>query len=129
MTGVMLYFVMSAIVLFVLLSIQGGVGTAKVGMTAAAGSRDDLPDPLPGYSKRMKRVVRNHVEGLVLATPIFLAAALSPEVKPLAILGAQVFFVSRVAHAVIYMLGVPWIRTAAFLGGLTGLTMMFISLL
>ena len=38
-------------------------------------------------------------------------------------LGAQLFFYSRIAHAVIYLAGWPWIRPLAWAIGLVGTLM------
>ena len=35
-------------------------------------------------------------------------------------LGATVFFWARLSHAILYIAGVPWLRTAAFFTGLAG---------
>ncbi|MEM7282246.1 MAG: MAPEG family protein [Pseudomonadota bacterium] len=132
MDPVLQYYVYSALILFVLLVIQGGAGTAQVGLKAAAGSRDDLPYPLPGFPGRMTRVVRNHVEGIAVATPIFVAAAFMPTeslASTNALLGAQLFFLGRLAHGILYVIGTPWIRTIAFGISLVGLILMVLAIL
>ncbi len=35
--------------------------------------------------------------------------------------GAQLFFWARVAHAGIYIAGIPWVRALAFIAGLSGM--------
>ena len=127
----MYYYALTAMILLGLIVIQGAAGTARVGIKAAAGSRDDLPDPLPGFPGRMTRVVRNHVEGLAIATPFFVAASLIPGeslANTQALLGAQLFFFGRLAHGVLYVAGIPWLRTLAFGVGATGLLLLIVAL-
>lgn len=131
MDPILQYYVFSALILLVLTVIQGASGTVQVGLKAAAGSRDELPDPLPGFPGRMTRAVRNHVEGLVVATPLFLAAILmthETQSSTQALLGAQLFFFGRLAHGILYVLGIPWIRTLAFAVSVTGMIMLLVSL-
>ena len=41
------------------------------------------------------------------------------------VLGAQLFFWGRVAHAVLYIAGIPWARTAAWGVSVVGLALIF----
>lgn len=36
-------------------------------------------------------------------------------------LGAQIFVATRIVHAIVYTLGVPWIRTVAWTAGVIGI--------
>jgi len=44
-------------------------------------------------------------------------------------LGAQIFFWSRVAYACIYIAGIAWIRTAAWVVSVVGLALIFLQLI
>jgi uncharacterized MAPEG superfamily protein len=44
------------------------------------------------------------------------------------VLGAQLFFWARLAYAVIYLAGVPWVRTGAWAVSMVGLIMVFLQL-
>ena len=44
------------------------------------------------------------------------------------LLGAQLFFWGRLAHAVIYVAGIPWLRTAAWAISAVGLVLIFLQL-
>jgi uncharacterized MAPEG superfamily protein len=37
--------------------------------------------------------------------------------------GAQIFFYARVAYAVFYLVGVPWLRTGSWLVSIAGILM------
>jgi uncharacterized MAPEG superfamily protein len=119
--------VYSTALLLVLVVIQAVAGTQAQGLAAMAGSRDDLPSAKP-FQARTKRVVDNHREGLTLFAPLVLAAALAHVTNNWTALGAQLFFYSRVVHAILYLLGVPWVRPLAWTVGLIGTAMVLLAL-
>ena len=45
------------------------------------------------------------------------------------LLGAQLFFWGRVAHAAIYVAGIPWLRTGAWGVSIAGLVLIFVQLM
>ncbi|MFN4311694.1 MAG: MAPEG family protein [Ferrovibrio sp.] len=92
------------------------------GLFVVAGNREDFP-PGTGWIGRAHRAHLNMVENLVPFAALVLAAAVMNRADAWTALGAQVFFYSRVAHAVVYTLGVPWLRTLAYAGGLAGMAM------
>jgi len=112
--------------LLVLVLIQATVGVQAQGLQPMAGSRDDLPDPKP-FQARTKRVVDNHREGLTLFAPLVLAAALAHVSNQWTVLGAELFFYARVAHAGLYLAGVPMIRPLAWAVGLAGTIMILLA--
>jgi len=120
--------VYSTALLIALVLIQAVAGTLAQGLPAMAGPRDGLPEPKP-FQARAKRVVDNHREGLTIFAPLILAAAVAGISNSWTILGAQLFFYSRAAHAALYLLGVPWIRPLAWAVGLAGTLMVLGALL
>jgi uncharacterized MAPEG superfamily protein len=118
---------LSVALLFVLIFIQSSAGTMAQGAKVMAGHRDDMTPPT-AWQARTKRLVDNHREGLSLFTPLVLIAAVIGVTTPMTVLGAQLFFFSRVAHAVIYLAGWPWIRPVAWLVGIVGTAMIFLAL-
>src|SRR5580698_8627844 len=114
--------VYSTALLILLVLIQATVGVQAQGLQPMAGPRDDLPEPKP-FQARTKRVVDNHREGLTMFAPLVLAAALVHVSTPLTVLGAQLFFYSRVAHAALYLVGAPMVRPLVWAIGLVGMLM------
>ena len=114
--------------LIVLVLIQATAGTLAQGLPAMAGSRDGLPPPKP-FQDRATRVVNNHREGLILFAPLVLVAALAHVSDYWTVLGAQLFFYARVAHAVLYLTGEPNIRPLAWVVGLAGTLMVLLAVL
>lgn len=118
----------SAALLLVLVVIQAGAGIRSVGLMPLANSRDGLPPP-QGFHARALRCVDNHREGLTIFAPLALIAALTHVSNGTTVLGAQLFFYSRVAHAVLYLAGVPMVRPLAWAVGLVGTIMVFAALM
>jgi uncharacterized MAPEG superfamily protein len=114
--------------LLVLVLIQGTAGVMKQGLVPSAGNRDDLPAPA-GWHARSLRAVDNLRENLTIFAPLVLAAALANVSNQWTVLGAQLFFYARVAHAALYLIGVPWLRTLAWLVGIVGTAMVFLALM
>jgi len=120
--------VYSVALLVILIGIQSTSGILAQGLEAMAGPRDNLGEP-GAFQARSKRVVDNHREGLLIFTPLVLVAAVVGVSTDLTVLGAQLFFYSRIVHAGLYLAGVPWIRPAAWAVGMIGCVMIFIELL
>lgn len=117
----------SVALLFVIILIQANAGVMAQGLMPLANNRDNLPEPSV-FQARMKRVVDNHREGLILFAPLVLIAAQQGISTSTTVLGAQLFFYSRVAHAILYILGVPMIRPLAWAVGIVGTVMIFLAL-
>ena len=120
--------VYSTALLIVLVLVQATAGVQAQGLTAMGGSRDGLPAPKP-FQARTKRVVDNHREGLTMFAPLILAAALAHVANSWTALGAELFFYSRLAHAVLYLAGVPMVRPLAWAVGLVGTLMVLAAVL
>jgi uncharacterized MAPEG superfamily protein len=76
------------------------------GLQRAFGNRGDLPEPTPVVG-RAKRAASNLVENMPLLLAVLLAASASGASIDRMNLGAAVFFWCRVAHAIVYVAGVP----------------------
>ena len=112
--------------LFVLIVLQAGVGIRAQGLMPLANSRDNLPEPST-LQLRMKRVVDNHREGLALFAPLALIVAVADMSNPTTVMAAQVFFYARVAHAVLYVFGVPLVRPLAWGVGILATVRLFLA--
>ena len=56
-------------------------------------------------------------------------AVLAGRTNSATLLGAQLFFWARLAYAVVYLAGIPWLRTAVWLVSVIGLAIIFLQLL
>ncbi|HEY2482918.1 MAG TPA: MAPEG family protein [Caulobacteraceae bacterium] len=117
----------AAALLLVLIIVQATSAILAQGLPAMAGNRDDLPPPKM-FQSRTRRLVDNHREGLTLFAPLILAAAVAHVSNGWTVLGAELFFYARLAHAILYLLGVPWVRALAWGVGMVGTIMVLAAL-
>lgn len=110
----------------VLIAVVGA--TLQVGTPALAGNREGLP-PIEGWAGRAARAHRNMLENLVLFGILVLVTQVAGKANAMTALGAQLFFWGRLAYAPIYILGIPWARTAVFAVSAAGLVLIFVQLL
>jgi uncharacterized MAPEG superfamily protein len=89
----------------------------RLGLTAAIGNPNPNEPKEPAWTERAKLAHRNAVENLVVFAPMVLALAVSGVSTPTTIAATYTFLVTRMVHYVVYTLGIPVIRTAAFLIG------------
>jgi uncharacterized MAPEG superfamily protein len=108
-----------------LVSVVGAI--LQVGVPTLAGNRHDLP-PLTGWAQRASRAHHNMLENLVLFAVLVVAASIVGKVNAITALGAELFFWGRVVYAPIYIIGIPWLRTAAWAVSMTGLILIFTQL-
>jgi uncharacterized MAPEG superfamily protein len=122
----LLMLALSVALLFVLIVIQASAGVQAQGIDVMAGHRDDMKAP-SAWQARTKRCVDNHREGLMLFAPLILIAAHLGISNDLTVWGAQLFFYSRVAHAVVYMAGLPKVRPLVWAIGIVGTILVFVA--
>jgi uncharacterized MAPEG superfamily protein len=120
MTPELTYLVWSAVLTFVLVLIAASGAQLQVGLEKLAGNREGLPD-LTGWAGRAQRAHLNMLENLILFAILVLVAQAAGVHNSATLLGAQLFFWGRVAHAVLYLAGIPWARTAAWFVSVIGL--------
>ena len=90
------------------------------GLPFAAGNRDG-PYELPVWAERAGRAHRNMLENLPVFAALVLVAHVAGASSSATALGATLFFWGRVAHAAVYLMGIAYLRTAAFGVSLVGL--------
>lgn len=112
-----------------LLALPGTVALVlEKGLPYAAGNRDE-PIDLSPWAERALRAHRNALENLPVFAAFVLVAAVSGAANETTALGATLYFWARVVHAVVYIAGVPWVRTGAFAVSLVGLFMILLEIL
>ena len=100
----------------------------QVGLPMLAGNRDGMPE-IKGWGGRAARAHRNMLENLVLFAVLVLAAVVAGKTNDMTLLGAQVFLYARIAYALVYLAGLPWVRTASWGVSVVGLAMIFMQLI
>lgn len=101
--------------------------TQQVGLPRLAGNREPVPE-LTGWAGRATRAHRNMLESLVLFAALILVAQAAGISTPMTVLGAQLFFWARLAYAVVYLAGIPWLRTGVWAVSMVGLILIFLQL-
>ena len=96
----------------------------QVGLPALAANREGLPE-ITGWGGRAARAHRNMLENLVLFAALVLVAVAAGRTNAMTLLGAQIFVWARLAYAVIYLAGIPWLRTVVWLVSVIGLALIF----
>jgi uncharacterized MAPEG superfamily protein len=128
MTPELVYLVWSVALTVVLVLIAALGATQQVGLPKLAGNREHMPE-ITGWAGRAERAHRNMLESLVLFAVLVLAARALNVSNGLTVLGAQLFFWGRVAHAAFYIAGIAWVRTAAWAVSVLGLLLIFLQLI
>ena len=116
------YLLYSVILCFVEVVIAAAGANQQVGLSTLAGNRQGLPDII-GWGGRARRAHLNMIENLVLFAVLVLIAAVAGKANATTALGAAIFFWARLAYAVIYLIGVPWLRTLAWFVSVIGMVM------
>ena len=100
----------------------------QVGLPTLAGNRENLP-MMAGWAGRAERAHRNMLQNLVMLAVLVLVANVTGKANATTALGAELFFWSRLAYTLIYWVGIPWARTAAWGLSIVGLVMIFVQLI
>src|SRR5689334_3493926 len=109
----------------VLVAVMGAFN--QVGLMKLVGNREDMPRIL-GWAGRAERAHLNMLQNLVLFAVLVLAAVVANRTNNMTLLGAQMFLWGRVAYAVIYLAGLPWLRTLSWFVSVIGLLLIFLQL-
>ena len=113
-------------ILQMLVSALGSI--SQIGLTTRAGNRDNLTETT-GWASRAQRAHRNMLESIAVFAILVMSAHHLNISNDMTVLGAQLFFWGRVAFSIIYIAGIPWVRTAAWGFSLVGLILIFLQLI
>ena len=105
---------------------KGLLGSA--GMIWGIGNRETTPETAP-WIGRADRASRNMLENLGPFTILVLVAHVSGLTNATTATACQVFLAARIAHGVVYVAGIPWLRTLAFFVGMIAEVVILIQLL
>jgi uncharacterized MAPEG superfamily protein len=113
---------------FVQMLIAALAAALEVGVPRLVGNRENLP-PMTGWAGRAQRAYRNMLEFLLMFAILVLALEIANRDDELTGLGAQLFFWARCAYAIVYIVGIPWVRTAVWAVSIAGLLLIFTRLI
>ncbi|SRR6266581_3611716 len=118
----------AVVLTFVQMLVAATGATLQVGLPMLAGNRENLP-VFTGWAGRAQRAHRNMLESLVLFAVLVLICIISGKSNATTLLGAQIFLWARLGYAVIYLAGIPWLRTAVWFVSVIGLILIFLQLI
>ncbi|HEV2186397.1 MAG TPA: MAPEG family protein [Stellaceae bacterium] len=101
--------------------------SGQVGLGTLAGNRESQAT-LHGFAGRAQRAHRNMLESLPLFIALVLMAQVIGRANATTLLGCQLFFWGRLAHWLIYLAGIPWLRTLAWVVSVVGMVLIFAQL-
>ena len=120
---------LSVLLLAVHIILQGVSATKELGADWNAGPRDDERKPQSKLAGRAARASANFRE----TYPAFIALAfgviMAGDPNGIALIGAWIWLVCRVVYIPLYLAGIPYIRSLAWVGSMVGLLLMFIVLM
>lgn len=101
----------------------------QIGIAGHVGARDSLPEHAR-LAARARKSHANYQENL----PVFLALAFLVMLSETAdmgqaVLGAQLFVLGRLAYMPLYIAGIPWLRSGAYLVSFAGYALLVMAIL
>jgi uncharacterized MAPEG superfamily protein len=108
-----------------LVAVSGAI--LQFGLPDLAGNRENMP-PATNWVGRAQRAHHNMLENLVLFGILVLVTELTNKNNAMTGFGSQLFFWARVIYAVIYVIGLPWLRTSVWVISIIGLILIFLQL-
>ncbi|WP_245312601.1 MAPEG family protein [Bradyrhizobium macuxiense] len=88
--------------------------SAQRGYRWTASSREQDVPPLTGLAGRAERTLRNYLETFPFFAAAILLAATTGTHSWLTVWGAQLYFWGRILYAILYLAGVPLVRSIAW---------------
>lgn len=113
LTGVLALY---GLVVLLTILVQVLAAGQKIELSQLAGNRESLPS-LTGLAGRMDKAQMNSVVAMALFAPAILILEGRGVIPPVADSLAWIFLFARIVYVVVFALGIPWVRTAAWLVG------------
>lgn len=101
----------------------------ETGLAYNTGPRDESGPPVGKVTGRLYRAQRNLLETLPLFIGAILISHMAGQNGTLTLWGAWLYFLARVAYVPLYALGIPWVRSLAWLIALLGLCLVLLAVL
>jgi uncharacterized MAPEG superfamily protein len=89
---------------------------------------DPAQRPVPLWGQRAHRAYLNSVEVFAPFAALVIVAQLAGKADAMTAFWAMFFFWTRVVHAIVYWIGLPYIRTIAFVLGFVAVVGIFVEI-
>ena len=99
------------------------------GLVALAGSRDSIVVPKSPVYERATRALVNFKETVPWAIGLLILVQVTGDANAATATGGWLYLLGRVAYLPLYLTGVPWLRTFAWVASIVGLCMVALQLL
>lgn len=120
--------VLSVLVFVAMIVVQGVFSNLEHPPKVLLGARDGMADKNT-LTQRAKRANQNMIEALLIHVPLVLIAIVTERTNEMTALGGWLFVIGRASYAPIYWLGLPIIRTVAWLAGIAGSALVLFQIL
>jgi uncharacterized MAPEG superfamily protein len=97
------------------------------GLAWGIGNREVTPE-VTGWGGRARRAHVNMAESLLPFACLVLIAHSLDRTGNWSVLGAEIFLLSRLVYAVLYIAGITWLRSLAYFGGIAGIVLVVVQL-
>ncbi len=94
----------------------------------ALGNRDTPGPPETELQRRLRRAEKNLAENLPLFAALVLVVHVAGRESPTSAKGAEIFMGARLAHALSYSVGIPYLRTVLWVVSIVGMGMVGLAL-
>lgn len=111
------------VLITILLQVLGSMQTLSMGYLMSA--RDE-PRAVGKMTARIKRALDNSITAMALFAPAILMLVVQDKTDAYSLLAANVFLVARIIYLPVYALGVPAIRTLAWLAGFAATAVLYV---
>ncbi len=123
MTTELFYLALTLILALIQIFLPAAGRVARFGLAWNAGARDEPKGPAGPVTGRLERAQANLFETLPLFIGAVLIAHVADANSAWTVWGAGLYFWARVAYVPLYALGVPYVRSLAWLVSLIGLVL------
>ena len=128
MTTELTYLVWAVALTIVQVLVASSGAMTQIALPVLAGNREAAVEGR-GWVGRAQRAHRNMLESLVLFAALVLVAHVAGKDNAMTALGAAIFFYGRLAYAVIYWIGIAWVRTLVWCVAVAGLVLILLQLI
>jgi uncharacterized MAPEG superfamily protein len=112
---------------FVQMVIAASAATLQLAVPSKTGNREE--GEVTGWAGRARRAHLDMLANMVLFAPLIAIADIAGRDNRMTEIGAQMFFWTRLAYAIVCIAGVPRLRTAVWSASAVALVLIFLQLL